>query len=55
MGTVVYQVLQEMLELLRNQSSNTHGDKLEVIIIFLLVVDVVLMMFQVCCCGCLPV
>ncbi len=40
------QVLQEMLDMLRDQQNNFHASRLEVIIIILLMVDVVLMLFQ---------
>ena len=40
------QVLQEMLDMLRDHQNNFHAARLEWIIIWLLVVDVVLMLFQ---------
>ena len=40
------QVLQEMLDMLRDHQNNFHAARLEWIIIWLLVVDVVLMIFQ---------
>jgi uncharacterized Rmd1/YagE family protein len=41
-----FQVLQEMLDMLRDHQNNSHASRLEWIIIWLLVVDVVLMLFQ---------
>lgn len=40
------QVLQEMLDMLRDHQNNWHASRLEWIIIWLLVIDVVLMLFQ---------
>ncbi|KXZ47725.1 hypothetical protein GPECTOR_33g607 [Gonium pectorale] len=41
-----FQVLQEMLDMLRDHKNNSHAARLEWIIIWLLMVDVILMLFQ---------
>jgi len=41
------QVLQEMLDMLRDHQNNSHASRLELIIVWLLVVDCCLMLCQV--------
>ncbi|KAL6756554.1 hypothetical protein V8C86DRAFT_2647323 [Haematococcus lacustris] len=41
-----FQVLQEMLDIVRSHQNNFHSARLEMIIIWLLLVDVILMLFQ---------
>ncbi len=43
---LLLQVLQEMLEMLRNQQNHEHDMRIEWFVIWLLVVDTVLMMAQ---------
>lgn len=43
------QVMQEMLDMLRDHQNNSHASRLELIIVWLLVVDCCLMLCQVSC------